>query len=97
MARPNGKAIAVNALVMLMSGCSGLQHKAPGTEPAGPPPAQANRQQTTVQRLQERINDLGALLPGQGAVMSLVGYYFGNLWFAINAEITGNAAGVWGT
>ena len=86
MARPNAKTIAFNALVLLMSGCSGLEREAPGTEPAGPPRTQANERQTTVQRLEERINHLSALLPGQGAVMSLVGYYFGNLWFAINAE-----------
>ncbi len=86
MARPNGKSIAVNALVLLMSGCSGLEREAPRTEPAGLPRTQVNKRQTTVQRLEERINDLSGLLPGQGAVMSLVGYYFGNLWFAINAE-----------
>ncbi len=86
MARPHRKAIAVNALVLLMSGCSGLEREAPQTEPAGLPRTQANERHTTIQRLEERINDLSGLLPGQGAVMSLVGYYFGNLWFAINAE-----------
>ena len=86
MARANGKAMTVSVLVLLMSGCSGLQREASRTESAGPPRAQGNRRQITVQRLEEQINDMGDLLPGQGAVMSLVGYYFGNLWFAINAE-----------
>ena len=86
MTRPNGKTLAVGALVLLMSGCSGLEREAARTEPAGPPHSRVNERQTTAQRLEERINHLSALLPGQGAVMSLVGYYFGNLWFAINAE-----------
>ena len=58
MARPNGKAIAVNALVLLMSGCSGMGREAPRTKPAEPPRTQVNKRQTTVQRLEERSNDL---------------------------------------
>ena len=86
MARPKSKTIAVCALVLLMSGCSQPERKALHTERAERQRTQVNEQQTTVPRLEERINDLGVLLPGQGAVMTLVGYYFGNLWFAINAE-----------
>ncbi len=65
---------------------SGIRNEPLQSEPAERPPAQVNGRQTTAEQLEERINDLSALLPGQGAVMSLVGYYFGNLWFAINAE-----------
>ena len=86
MSGRKSRAIAVSTLVLLMPGCSGREHKAPRTEPAGQPHTQVNKRQTTVQRFEERINGLSELLPGQGAVMSLVGYYFGNLWFAINAE-----------
>lgn len=86
MRRPYTTALTVNAIVLLVSGCSGIRSEPLQTEPAERPPAQVNERQTTVQRLEERINDLSGLLPGQGAVMSLVGYYFGNLWFAINAE-----------
>ncbi len=86
MRRLYSTAVAVNAIVLLIPGCSGIKNEPLQTEPAERPPAQVNERQTTVQRLEERINDLSALLPGQGAVMSLVGYYFGNLWFAINAE-----------
>ncbi|MCH8244059.1 MAG: hypothetical protein IH897_15835 [Planctomycetes bacterium] len=86
MRRPYSTVLTVNAIVLLVSGCSGIRSEPLQTEPAERPPAQVNERQTTVQRLEERINDLSALLPGQGAVMSLVGYYFGNLWFAINAE-----------
>ncbi len=85
-AKPNARAMAVGALVLLMAGCAGLEREAVRTEPAGPPRTRMNARQTTVEQLEERINDLSGLLPGQGAVMSLVGYYFGNLWFAINAE-----------
>ena len=85
-ARPKSKTIAVSALVLVMSGCSGPERKALHTERAERQRTQVNEQQTTVPRLEERINDVGVLLPGQGAVMTLVGYYFGNLWFAINAE-----------
>lgn len=86
MRRPYSTVLTVNAIVLLVSGCSGIRSEPLQTEPAERPPAQVNERQTTVQRLEERINDLSGLLPGQGAVMSLVGYYFGNLWFAINAE-----------
>ena len=86
MRRPYTTALTVNAIVLLVSGCSGIRSEPLQTEPAERPPAQVNERQTTVQRLEERINDLSGLLPGQGAVMSLVGYYFGNLWFAIDAE-----------
>ncbi len=85
-AKPKSKAIAVSALVLLMSGCAELEREATRTEPVGLPRRQVSKRQTTVQRLEERINDLSVLLPGQGAVMTLVGYYFDNLWFAINAE-----------
>lgn len=57
MARPNGKAIAVNALVLLMSGCAPMGREAPRTKPAEPPRTQVNKRQTTVPRLEERIND----------------------------------------
>ena len=86
MRRPYTTALTINAIVLLIPGCSGIRSEPLQTEPAERPPAQVNERQTTVQRLEERINDLSGLLPGQGAVMSLVGYYFGNLWFAINAE-----------
>ena len=86
MRRPYTTALTVNAIVLLVSGCSGIRSEPLQTEPAERPPAQVNERQIKVQRLEKRINDLSALLPGQGAVMSLVGYYFGNLWFAINAE-----------
>ena len=86
MAGPKSYAIAVSALVLLISGCSGPERKARQTERAGPSPTRVNERQTNVQRLEARINDLSELLPGQGAVMTLVGYYFDNLWFAINAE-----------
>ncbi|MCH7925135.1 MAG: hypothetical protein IIC51_06335 [Planctomycetes bacterium] len=86
MRRPYSTALTVNAIVLLVSGCSGIRSEPLQTEPAERPRTQVNERQTTVQRLEERINDLSGLLPGQGAVMSLVGYYFGNLWFAINAE-----------
>ena len=86
VARPKSKAIAVNAVVLLMSGCSGMGRDAPRTESAGLPRTQVYKRHTTAERLEARINDVSALLPGQGAVMSLVGYYFGNLWFAIDAE-----------
>ena len=78
--------MAVSALALLMCGCAAMGRGAPPTQPAGLPRTQVNKRQTTVRRLEERINDLSDLLPGQGAVMSLFGYYFGNLWFAINAE-----------
>ena len=86
LAKPSSRAIAVNALVVLMSGCSGTGREAQRTESAGLTRAKVSKRQAKVQRLEERINDLSELLPGQGAVMSLVGYYFANLWFAINAE-----------
>ena len=84
--RPYTTALTVNAIVLLVSGCSGIRSEPLQTEPAERSPAQVNERQIKVQRFEERINDLSALLPGQGAVMSLVGCYFGNLWFAIDAE-----------
>ncbi len=86
MRRPYSTALSINAIVLLIPGCSGIKSEPMRPKPAERPPAQVNERQATAEQLAERINDLIALLPGQGAVMSLVGYYFGNLWFAINAE-----------
>ena len=86
MRRPYSTALAINAIVLLIPGCSGKQNERMRTKPAERAPAQVNERQATAERLEERINNLSALLPGQGAVMTLVGYYFGNLWFAIDAE-----------
>lgn len=39
-----------------------------------------------IEDLGKRVQHLEALAPGQGALMSQLGYHFGNLWFALDYE-----------
>jgi hypothetical protein len=59
----------------------GQLHRVNSEQAAKPAPASAD-----MNELQQQVKKLQEMVPDQAAVMSHVGYHFGNLWFAIDQE-----------
>ncbi len=86
MTKDSGRRIAFNSLLLLISGCSARTVETSRAEASNMPLGPMGEQQVTIRLLEDRINHLNTLVPNQGAAMSQLGYYFSNLWFAIDAE-----------
>jgi hypothetical protein len=54
--------------------------------PGGERPAKKDTAQAQVAELRAEIKKLEGLVPDQAAIMSHLGYHWGNLWFAIDQE-----------
>lgn len=73
------------ALVMALPGANGC-HRTGSSEPSRVGKQARESGGRSGAELMARIEHLEALAPGQGALMTQVGYHFGSLWFALENE-----------
>ena len=78
--------MALHSLLLLIAGCSARTIETSQAVDLSMSPTTMGDKQVAFKALQDRMNHLSTLVPNQGTAMSQLGYYFSNLWFAIEAE-----------